>query len=114
MKAGKRSRNSRCRRRLPASTFILKGKVKLLTTGEEEELKAVATFSLNHIDVTDKIEDLHLRRAGENWIIDLLGKSGEARPDRPVNLRIKHRDFCECVNTILQSDASGNIGLGKA
>ena len=73
---------------------------------------AAATFALNEIDKTDKIEDLHLARFGADWVIELLGRTGEAKPDRPVHLALKHRDFKEPVSVTLKSDPQGRVRLG--
>ena len=67
---------------------------------------------MNGIDVTDKIEDLHLARFGTDYTIELLGRSGEAKPDRPVQLSFKHREFKTEVPATLKTDAQGRVKLG--
>ena len=46
-------------------------------------------FSINEIDRTDKTEDLHFARVGDDYMIDLLGKTGEAKADRPVQVHVQ-------------------------
>jgi len=42
----------------------------------------------------------------------LLGKTGEARSNRAVQLTVKHRDFREPVKVALRSDRDGLVQLG--
>lgn len=92
--------------------FTLKGRVQSLSQNKKVDLSASRTFSLNQIDAGDKVDDLHLSRAPEGYVLQLLGKTGEPKPDRPVTLRIKHRDFRQQVDALVQTDASGRINLG--
>ena len=43
----------------------------------------------------------------------MLGRTGEAKPDRPVQLALKHRDFKEPVHVTLKTDARGRVVLGR-
>ena len=45
-------------------------------------------------------------------MIELLGRTGEPKPDRPVQLALKHRDFKEPVQATLKTDAAGRVNLG--
>src|SRR5262249_3420606 len=76
------------------------------------DLATADTFTLNGIDRTDKIEDMHFAKFGGEYFIELLGRTGETRLDRPVQLSIKHRDFKEPVHVGFKSDAKGQIRLG--
>jgi hypothetical protein len=98
--------------RLAALNIVLSAKVKSLSQNKSIDLAAADTFALNGIDKTDKIEDLHLARFGPDHWLELLGKSGEPRPDRPVHLALKHRDFRQPVNVTLKTDAQGRVNLG--
>ncbi len=98
--------------RLAALTISLQAKVKSLSRGVDVDLSAQQSFGLNGIAKTDKIEDLHLAKFGDDYVIELLGRTGEAKPDRPVQLTIKHREFREPVSMLLKSDAQGRIKLG--
>jgi hypothetical protein len=98
--------------RLKVLTVTLTAKVKNLSSGKTVELAASQSFSLNEIERTDKIEDLHFGKFGTDYLIELLGRSGEAKPDRPVQLALKHRDFKEPVRVILKSDPQGRVNLG--
>src|SRR5262249_45215264 len=87
-------------------------KVKTLSQATKINLADAATFALNGIDKTDKIEDLFLAKFGADYVIEIRGRTGEPRPDRPVQLVIKHRDFKEPAHAVLKTDARGRIVLG--
>jgi hypothetical protein len=93
--------------------FTLQAKVKVVSRNDKEESLLVSdTFDLNGIDATYRVEDLHLGHIEGQYVIDVLGKTGEPRAGRAVALRLKHRDFTRLVDVSLQSDASGRIRLG--
>ena len=94
-------------------TFTLNAVVKRKTAGgEPQPLSAASTFSLNNIERTEKTEDLHLVRSAGGYVLELLGKMGEPKGSRPVNLSFKHRDFRQPVNATLKTDPLGRIVLG--
>lgn len=99
--------------RLSEIQFTLKARVQNLSQNKKVDLSASESFSLNQIDRSDKIQDLHLSRAGGVYQLSMLGKSGEPLADRAVPLELKHRDFRNPVNVSLQTDAGGNIVLGS-
>ena len=92
--------------------FTLKAKVQNLSQGKKIDLAASRKLDLNGIDRTDKIEALHFSHIDGRYAVDVLGKTGEPRPDRPVSFELKHRDFRDNVNVSLKSDAKGRISLG--
>ncbi len=99
--------------RLAQIHFTLKAKIQNLSQNKKIDLAASTAFSLNQIDRSDKIEDLHLAKIAGSYSVDVFGKTGEPKPDRPVHLKIKHRDFVKAVDLTLQSDNQGRIALGK-
>ncbi len=90
----------------------LEGKIKNLSRGRTDTVQASHAIALNGILKTEKIEDLHLVRSAEECFIEVLGRSGEARPDRPIQVALRHRDFREPVQVTLKSDAKGRVHLG--
>ncbi len=98
--------------RLASIGFALHAKVRNLSQNKKIDLSASQKFALNQIDTTDKIEDLYFVHADGTYAIDLLGKTGESKPDRPVQLVVKHRDFKQPVEVSLQTDAGGRVTLG--
>jgi hypothetical protein len=98
--------------RLASLTVTLFARVKNLSQGQPIELSAGQSFALNGIDKTAKIEDTHLAKLGPDYVIEVLGRTGERKPNRPVRLALKHRDFKQPVPMSLKSDARGRIMLG--
>ncbi len=98
--------------RLSSIAFALHAKVQNLSRNEKVDVAAAESFALNEIDRTEKIEDLHFAEIAGRYVVDLLGKSGEPKPDRAVKFSLKHRDFREPANVTLQTSAQGRVDLG--
>src|SRR5690606_28282326 len=99
--------------RLAQLTFALTAEITPISrSGEPVRLSASDTFLVNGVDTTTHIEDVHLMHVRDGYILELLGRTGEPRPDRPIALQLKHRDFRQPVHVMLKTDASGLIRLG--
>ena len=98
--------------RLSQLRFELKAKVQNLSQNKRLDLAAQESFALNQIDQTEKVEGVQLLRVAGEYMVDLLGKTGEAKADRPVRFALKHRDFREPVQVTLQADPQGRVRLG--
>lgn len=99
--------------RTASISFTLAGKVKKLSAGGTKvDVSSSESFTLNEIDRSEKVEDLHLLRVPGGYVIEVLGKTGEPKVSRPVYFAIKHRDFKHPVNASLKTDARGRIALG--
>ncbi len=94
-------------------TVSLSGSVQNLSKSEKIDLSTSATFTINQIDLTAKVEDLHFRHIAGNYEIHLLGKSGEPKANRAIQLEIKHRHFRGSVFVTVQTDKQGHVRLGK-
>ncbi|MFO0936903.1 MAG: hypothetical protein U0798_10360 [Gemmataceae bacterium] len=99
--------------RLTSLTVTLEAKIKVISSGAKVDLSASQSFTLNAINKTDKIEDLHFAKFGNDYVLELLGRTGEAKADRPVHFQFKHRDFREPVSVTLKTNESGRIQLGS-
>ncbi|MFP4582437.1 MAG: hypothetical protein ACLFN9_03550 [Desulfococcaceae bacterium] len=97
---------------LRQATLELSARVRVPGAGETVPLKDQRVFSLNGIDGTDKIGDLFLRRSADGYVVEALGKNGEARPGIVVYVRLKHRWFRETVVQTLRTDEGGQALLG--
>lgn len=97
---------------LATVSFTLRAKVKVLATGERLDLASTRAFTLNGIDATDTVEDLHLARADGGWLLHVLGKAGEARPGASVTVTLTHEAVTDTVDATLQTDARGRVVLG--
>lgn len=95
-----------------AVSFHLKGKVPSLVTGGMIDVADFAEFHLNGIDTTPHTELLHLEQVNGAYALRYLGKTGEPRAGRAVQVSIKHRDFTNTVDTTLQTSETGSIALG--
>jgi hypothetical protein len=98
--------------RLDSLNITLRAKVKNLSQNRKIDLATGETFALNGIAKTEKIEDLHLAKFGADYVLELLGRTGEPKVDRPVQLALKHRDFREAVRATLKTDGHGRVQLG--
>lgn len=99
--------------RLKSIQFVLSGNVEKLSSGKSDRLSSSATFSVNGIDETEKIANMFLGRTGKQYVVDMLGKSGEARIDRTIRVTLKHQDFVETITSVLATDSKGRVVLGE-
>jgi hypothetical protein len=100
-------------KRLRQISFALRAKVENMSQGGKKlDLAASQTFTLNEIDQSNKTEDLHFANYAGTYVVELLGKTGESRVSRSVQVRLKHRDFKTTVNVSLQTDVNGRVTLG--
>ena len=98
--------------RLSSIQFVLSAKVKQQTTGNEVDLAGHDKFVVNQIDKSDRITHAHLIKHSGGYAIELLGLTGEQRDARPINLKLKHRDFKDEVHVTLATNVAGLINLG--
>ncbi|MGD8836089.1 MAG: hypothetical protein PVJ19_14190, partial [Desulfobacteraceae bacterium] len=99
---------------LQSLRFVLRAKVKNISRRKEEDLTARTQFDINSIDRTLSVEDLHMsKREKDGYVLEMLGKNGESKPNRPVNIEVKHRYFTKTAHAQLQTDDRGQVHLGK-
>ncbi|MFO0871703.1 MAG: hypothetical protein U0935_22495 [Pirellulales bacterium] len=98
--------------RLATLTCTLRGHVVSVRTGQPVPLSVSETFHLNEIDRTERIDDVHLLPIRDHWALEVRGRTGEPRPERRLEVALKHRDFKEPVRISLQTDARGRVALG--
>jgi hypothetical protein len=98
--------------RLSNLNITLAAKVKNLSQAKTVDLSASHSMAINQIERTEKIEDLHFAKFGNDYVIELLGRTGEPKIDRSVSLVIKHRDFKNTIQLALKTDNLGRINLG--
>ena len=97
---------------LASLRVTLHARVQNLSLGEDQELTDSRTFAVNGIDGTNEVEDLHLASTAGGKVLYVLGKSGEPRAERPVNVALQHRLFTDAVHVTLQTDERGRVELG--
>ncbi|MEC7566495.1 MAG: hypothetical protein VX738_12505 [Planctomycetota bacterium] len=98
--------------RLKTITFTLSTKVDNLSTGKTVDLSVSESFSINGIEATEKTADAFLGKVENQYVIDLMGRTGEIRTNRTVQVLLKHQDFVNVVSTTLKSNDQGRIMLG--
>ncbi len=98
--------------RLNTLTFTLRGHVENLSQNQPQPLAVSRTYSINQIDKTESIQDVHLVPAQGGYWLEVRGKSGELRAKQPIQVALKHHDFKQPVNASLQSDQNGVVNLG--
>jgi hypothetical protein len=72
-----------------------------------------ANFSLNGIDATATTAAPLLGRGSEGYFLDVLGKNGEPKAERPVVVHLTLRDYTDAVDVTLKTDAKGRVRLGE-
>ncbi len=97
---------------LASITFTLRARVRNVSQDRNIDLSDTHEVQINGIDATPSTEALHLARNEQGYSILLLGKSGEPRSGRVLNLRIRHRDLVPLIDVELQTDEAGRVFLG--
>ena len=98
--------------RLSSITFQLKGDLKSLSTAKRVNTVSAHAVTINRIDQSDEIQDVHLLRSGADYLLEVRGKSGENRPNQAVALQLKSRFLKNPIKTNLQSNSEGVVELG--
>ena len=99
--------------RLKELHISLAAEVEQLSTGKRVNVSITKTFAINQIDQSPRTEDVHLLKSGDEYLLEVLGRSGELLAKRPLRCELWHRDFSRPVTTTLQSDEVGQIALGQ-
>jgi hypothetical protein len=84
---------------------------KLSEGGKTIDLTTSHAFSLNGIDNTGEVAELHLSQIGGEFFLEALGKTGEPLADRAVSVSLKHRDFNNPMQFTLKTNQQGRIGV---
>lgn len=99
---------------LVSLTAQLSGTVTNLSQGKDDFLASdEAKFELNLIDWTEEVSGALLGRSAEGYVLDLLGKNGEAVAGQAVTLSLSHRGYVDPLVVSLESDGRGRVGLGE-
>ena len=97
--------------RLSNISFRLTATLKTLLE-QTQTLSTAQTFTINQIDSTKEIQDLHLLPTTSGWFVEVRGKTGEIRAGQPVRFMFKVMGLEKPVYVDLQSDDKGQIALG--
>jgi hypothetical protein len=92
----------------------LRGRVQSLSLDEPVPLASNrTTFELNGIEATAQTDCPLLGRDDRGWFLDVLGKNGEPRPGRVLDLELTHGGYTEPLRVQLQTDSRGRARLGS-
>jgi len=95
-------------------SVALRGRVRSLSRGKTVDLATTTeTFKVNTIDATPLTACPLLGRTTKGYVLDVLGKNGEAKANRPVRLSIRHKDYTDVFTVTLKTDVRGRIHLGR-
>jgi hypothetical protein len=94
-------------------TATLKARIQNVSQNKKQDLAGSATFTLNGIDRTQAVRDLHVSRSSAGYIVELRGKNGEPLPGEPLACAFKHRQFRDEVRADLKTDDQGRAWLGE-
>ena len=97
--------------RLSKISFRLTATLKTLLE-QTQTLSTAQSFTINQIDSTKEIQDLHLLPTTSGWFVEVRGKTGEIRAGQPVRFMFKVMGLEQPVFVDLQSDDKGQIALG--
>ncbi|BBM86518.1 hypothetical protein [Candidatus Uabimicrobium amorphum] len=99
--------------KLASVNVTLNAKIDNLSQAKKQSLSARQSLSINGIDRTATTESLFLRKVDSGYQLEFLGKTGEPRPDRVLQVTCKHHYFTNNVTTTLQTDKHGRLYLGE-
>ena len=91
----------------------LHAKARNLSRQKDDELMAAKSFMWNGIDLSDTFDSFHLLGADGKYVLEVRGKTGEARPDIPLWVRLTHPQFTQKKWFHLKTDAGGCVPLGR-
>ena len=98
--------------RLAELQVWLRAKVQSLATGAKIELsRELFERDLSKIAPSAQTHATLLGRNADGWFLDVLGRSGEPRPDFVMNVVLAHRDFDDFTFAV-KTDANGRVKLG--
>ena len=94
-------------------TATLKARIQNVSQNKKQDLADSVTFTLNGIDRSQAVQDLHASRTAAGYLVELRGKNGEPLPGEPLACAFKHRLFRNEVRADLKTDERGRAWLGQ-
>jgi hypothetical protein len=93
-------------------TLAVRGKVRSISQQRDVDLAETTTIAVAEIHRGSELEALYLAHTTDGWVISVLGKTGEPRRRRQVNLQLHHRAVHDEISVALETDDRGRIELG--
>ena len=92
--------------------LTLRGKVRSISEQKDVQLASGTAAEVATIHRTDQLEALYLAPTPDGWVVSVLGKTGEPRPRRQVNLTLRHDAVTDEITATLDTDERGRVELG--
>ncbi len=97
--------------RLSQLNVTLSGRVTTLATSQEQSLQTSRSWDIAGIRRTNHTHDTFLTRDGDNYVIDVRGRTGELVPHATVTVSLQTEARHAPVEQTLQSDENGRVHL---
>jgi hypothetical protein len=91
----------------------VRGKVRSVSEQRDVELSDGVTIEVGQIHRSAGTEALFLAETEAGWVLSVLGKTGEPRPRRQVNVTFCHRAVTDELTATLDTDERGRVELGR-
>jgi hypothetical protein len=99
--------------RLASLQVLLRAKVKVASTGGNAiGLIDSRQFSVNAQLKSDRVDDLYLSRIDGDFVLEILGRTGEAQAGQNIVVTLRRDEFKNTHSVTLKTDANGGIELG--
>jgi hypothetical protein len=92
--------------------ITVRGKVRSVSEQRDVQLAETTTFEVATIHRSEEIEALYLAATAAGWVVSVLGKTGEPRSRRQVNITLRHRVVTDEITATLDTDDRGRVELG--
>ncbi|MDF1861126.1 MAG: hypothetical protein P1U87_12995 [Verrucomicrobiales bacterium] len=100
--------------RLRTVTATLSAEMEKVTdSANPQKLSRSVSFDVNGSSMHATVGDVYLSRFEEDYVVEVLGKSGEALQDHLVDVTVVHPDFTRPFQGKLKTDAKGRIAMGS-
>jgi len=98
--------------RVVSLSATLSASIDSISTNQTRSVQAVENWNLASIRRTSLTQDTHLTRSGDQWIVEVLGLSGEPIVGAMVTVTMTSSLRSEPIRANLQSDDAGRVSLG--
>ena len=99
--------------RLAQLSVTLSGKVTSLATNQQSSLQTSQSWQIASIRRSAQIQDAFLTRDGDNYLIEVRGRSGELVPSATVNVWLETSLRNTPIQQTMQTDDNGRISLSN-
>ena len=94
-------------------SYKITAKIQKMTDGSLQTLLASGSMDINSNFMNSDLKKVFLRENDQGYILEVLGRTGEAWKQVPLNLSFRHRYLQRSIHTTLKTDENGEVFLGK-